>query len=272
MKFLIIIFILLILIIIIELCYFLKDSFTNQIQILKAPDCTHAGLGDRIGEYIIFSTLGKINNSNVLVFWNTNNENWASRGNQYPNNINDYIKFPKNLKFVSREQWENTKVNNIYDVRWKWSNYYFGDELVPEIVHKKLNLHNYINLEDYIKLYKETAKEISYKKELPKLPNNFVGIHVRRGDKTKDSTLKRPITFHDDILNKVFNNLNIDNYILCSEDNNPIKGKQPITIKLSNNKMISTLQEFFILSKARIIIQSIPGDTRWGGWTSFSYI
>ena len=75
------------------------------------------------------------------------------------------------------------------------------------------------------------------------------------------------IKYHDDRLNKVFNKLNIDNYILCSEGANPIKGKQPIQIKLSNDKMIRTLQEFFILSKARIIIQSIPGDTRYGGWS-----
>ena len=268
------ILLLIILIVSVVVFYFLRDSFkdNNYLNILKAPDCAHSGLGDRIGEYIIFSTLGKIHNCNVLVFWSTINKNFASRSNEYPNNIQDYINFPKNLKFVDRKVWKNSKVNNICDIRWKWSDYFFGDEFVPEIVYKKLNLTKYIKLEDYVKLYKETAKQITYKKELPKLPNNFVGVHVRRGDKTRESAVKRPIKYHDDRLNKVFNKLNIDNYILCSEGANPIKGKQPIQIKLSNDKMIRTLQEFFILSKARIIIQSIPGDTRYGGWTSFSYV
>ena len=251
-------------------CLF-RDSFENINKILKSPFCAHSGLGDRIAQYIIFSTLGKIYNCKVLVFWNTTNKNWSSRGNEYPHNIQDYIKFPDNLKFVTQKEWKNNKIDNIFG-KVKLSYFYHGEDLVPEIVYKKLNLSKYIKLEDYLKLYKETAKQISYKKELPKLPNNFVGVHVRRGDKTRDSTLKRPITYHNDRLNKVFNKLNIDDYVLCSEGDNPIKGKQPITIKLSNDKMIRTLQEFFILSKARIIIQSIPGDTRWGGWTSFSYV
>ena len=255
---------------IIILCLF-RDSFENINKILKSPDCAHSGLGDRIAQYIIFSTLGKIHNCNVLVFWSTVNKNFASRSNKYPNNIQDYISFPKNLKFVSKKEWKNYKIDNIFG-KVKSSDFYHGEDLVPEIVYKKLNLTKHIKLEDYIKLYKETARQISYKKELPKLPNNFVGVHVRRGDKTRESAVKRPIKYHDDRLNKVFNKLNIDDYILCSEGNNPIKGKQPIPIKLSNNKMIRTLQEFFILSKARIIIQSIPGDTRYGGWTSFSYV
>lgn len=265
-----IIIVLIVLVIIFCLC---RDSFENNVKTLKAPNCAHSGLGDRIGEYIIFSTLGRIYNCNVLVFWSNLNKNFSSRGNQYPKNIHDYIKFPDNLKFVNRKVWKNSKVNNICNDRFKWQDFYYGDEFVPEIVHKKLNLGKHINLQDYIKLYKETAKQISYKKKLPKLPNNFVGIHVRRGDKTKEiAHIKRPIKYHDDRLNKVFNKLNIDNYILCSEGTNSIKGKQPIQIKLSNDKMIRTLQEFFILSKARIIIQSIPGDTRYGGWTSFSYV
>ena len=274
MNLLIIILILSLLVLIVFVVFcFLKDSFNdNHVKILKAPYCTGAGLGDRIAEYIIYSTLGNIYNCNVFVFWNIKDKGVGARVNEYPNNIQDYINFPKNLKFVDRKVWKISEVKKICPYQYKWSDYYIGDELVPEIVHKKLNLSKYIKLDDYIKLYKETAKQISYKKELPKLPNNFVGIHVRRGDKTRERGVKRPIKYHDDRLNKVFNKLNIDNYILCSEGNNPIKGKQPIQIKLSNDKMIRTLQEFFILSKARIIIQSIPGDTRYGGWTSFSYV
>lgn len=268
------IFLLIVLIVLVVVFCFLKDSFNdnNYLKILKAPYCTGAGLGDRIGEYIIFSTLGKIHNCDILVFWNILDKGIGARGKEYPNNIQDYINFPKNLKFVDRKEWKKTNVNKICPYHYKWNYFYLGDELVPEIVYKKLNLSKHIKLEDYIKLYKETARQISYKKELPKLPNNFVGVHIRRGDKTRESAVKRPIKYHDDRLNKVFNKLNIDNYILCSEGNNPIKDKQPISIKLSNDKMIRTLQEFFILSKARIIIQSIPGDTRYGGWTSFSYV
>ena len=254
-------------------CFIKRDSFENEKLILKAPQCTHAGLGDRIGEYIIFSTLGKIYNCNVLVYWNIKNHNSASRGNEYPNNILDYIQFPDNLKFVTQKEWRMNKVNVICPNRFKWNNYYYGDEFVPEIVHKKLNLSKYINLDNYIKLYKQTASEISYKKELPTLPNNFTAVHVRRGDKSKEFfNNKNPIDFHDKRLNNVFNKLNVNNYILCSEDGNPIKSKLPVSVKLSNDKMIKTLQEFFILSKARIIIQSIPGDNKYGGWTSFSYV
>lgn len=277
MNYLLIAFIILVFILIVVLIIqcFIKDSFkdNNNLKILKAPECAHSGLGDRIGEYIIFSTLGKIYNCNVLVYWSTENKNVSSRGDQYPKNILDYIQFPSNLVFVDYLKWKRSDVNTICPIRWTWNNYYLGDEFVPEIVYKKLNLSKYIKLEEYIKLYKQTAKQISYKRELPLLPNNFVGIHIRRGDKLKEYyNIKNPIQYHDNRLNIVFNKLNVNNYILCSESTNPIKNKQPLSIKLSNNNMIRTLQEFFILSKARIIIQSIPGDNRYGGWTSFSYV
>jgi len=256
-------------IIAIIICFLKKDLFENYTKILKAPECTHAGLGDRIGEYIIFSTLGKIHKCNVLVYWCKRNKNWASRGNEYPDDIHDYIKFPENLKFVKEKEWKSNKAKEICPKRWNWNNYYFGDELVPEIAYKKLNLDKYLSLEDYLKLYKDTAKQISYKKELPILPTNFTAVHIRRGDKSSNT---KKTEYHNNRLNNVFNKLNIQNYILCSEDGNEITSKEPTLIKVSNDNKIRTLEEFFVLSKANKIIQSIPGDNKYGGWTSYSYV
>ena len=251
---------------------FNKDLFNGEKKLLKAPNCTHAGLGDRIGEYIIFSTLGKVYNVNILVFWSRDKISDASRPDDYPENIHDYIMFPKNLIFVTKKEFKKTKIKKVCNERFSWKDYYFGDEFIPEIVYKKLNLDKHINLNDYIKLYKETAKEVKYLKSLPKLPTNFTAIHIRRGDKKTEPGVKKSILFHDNRLIDVFNKLHIDDYILCSEDNNPIKSKLPLNIKLSNDKKIKTLEEFFILSNANIIIQSVPGDERYSGWSSYSYV
>ena len=269
-SFTIVAFVAIVLIIIaIIICFLKKDLFENNTKILKAPECTHAGLGDRIGEYIIFSTLGKIYKSNVLVYWGKRNINWASRVNDYPTNIHDYIKFPDNLIFVTEKECKSNKAKEICPKRWDWNNYYYGDEFVPEIVYQKLNLDKYLSLEDYLKLYKDTAKQISYKKELPILPNNLTCVHIRRGDKSSNT---KKTEYHNKRLNDVFNKLNIQNYVLCSEDANVINSKEPILIKLSNDNKIKTLEEFFILSKANKIIQSISDSGKYGGWTSFSYI
>lgn len=264
------IILLIVLIFAIIILLFRNDSFKDNEYIMKVPQCTSAGLGDRIGEYIMYSTLGKIYNCKVLVYWSKRNKNWASRSHEYPKNILNHINFPNNLKFVIEKNWKSSNIPLICKYREEWPNYYYGDEFVPELIHKALNLEKYLSVNDYINLYKDTAAEIYYKKELPKLPINFSAVHVRRGDKEIFNFDIRDD--YDKRLNNVFNKLKLQEYILCTEKSNPIKSKNPISIKLSKDKITKTLQEFFILCKANLIIQSIPGRKRYDGWSSFSFI
>lgn len=249
-----------------------------KVPVLKAPNCTHAGLGDRIGEYILYSALGKILNCKVICYWSRDSPLFTlgSRPNDYPEDIENYIEFPGNIILVSKSEWKKSKYKKICPYRYNWNNYDAGDELVPEIQYIKLKLNNVISWNDYLNIYKSCAKEFKYKNKLPDISGNFTGVHIRRGDKlngTWDKTNnKHDESFYDNKLISVFNKLKVNKYILCSESYNPIKNVNPIKLNLSKNEKIKTLEEFFILTKATKIIQSVPGDTNYGGWTSFSYI
>jgi hypothetical protein len=246
--------------------------------ILKAPNCTHAGLGDRIGEYILYSTLGKIFNCKVICYWSRDNPLFklGSRPNDYPEDIGNYIQFPENIILVSKPEWKKSKYKKICPYRYNWNNYDTGDELVPEIQYIKLKLKNVISYNDYLNIYKSCAKQFKYKHQLPEIPYNYIGVHIRRGDKLNGFWDKKNNThdenFYDNKLIEVFNKLKVDKYILCSESQNPIKNVNPIKLNLSKNEKVKTLEEFFMLTKATEIIQSSPGDNNYGGWTSYSYI
>lgn len=284
----ILLFILIVILIAIVSYYLILKLINNNFSIdkllilkepiLKAPNCTHAGLGDRIGEYILYSTLGKILKCKVVCYWSRDTPLFTlgARPNDYPENINDYIKFPDNIILVSKQQWKNYKYKNICPYRYNWDNYNVGDELIPEIQYIKLKLNNIISFNNYLTIYKSCAKEFEYKKQLPKIDNNLTGIHIRRGDKLNGKwdklNNKYNEKYYDDKLLNVFDKLKVHRYILCTESNNPIKYIKPIKLCLSHDKKIKTLEEFFILTKVNRIIQSVPGDNYYGGWTSFSYI
>ncbi len=72
----------------------------KYIMVLKRKGVS-SGLGDRLGNYLINSMLGYMLNEDIYTYWVTDTD----RSKEYPSNILDYIHFPKNLLFVSQDEY-----------------------------------------------------------------------------------------------------------------------------------------------------------------------
>lgn len=234
-------------------------------------DGIETGLGDRIGNYLIFAMLGEIYNKDIYTTWITKNDpnNIHSRGSQYPNNIFEYIQFPKRLKFVSKEEY--SKLNYPY-LRYKWV--YHGLEQVPETIYKNLYEDGHIKCSYRVMLivYRNVCKELYYKKELPPIyKERPCIIHLRRGDKGSNDR-------HNQRIVNVYNKYKNDhpNWVITTDGNIPqiIRDNIPNIIipEFSTDNRVRTLEEFFLYSHAKIILQSIVEPGKYGGWSGFSYI
>ena len=222
------------------------------------------GLGDRIGNYLIFATLGEILNTDIYTTWIYDSE----RGNQYPENIEEYISFPKKLKFISNKDFE---LLNIPLLEYRWV--YHGFDYIPETIYKSLKEDKNINcsFDEMIKIYRNVCKELYYKKELPiELFSRPGVIHLRRGINVN----------HNDRILKLVNKFEtkVNNWIITSDSDIPeiIITSIPniINPNWSDNYKIKTLEEFFLFTHASIIIQSVnlENDSHWSGWAGFSYV
>tara|TARA_B110000971_G_scaffold179457_1_gene185704 strand:+ start:1914 stop:2732 length:819 start_codon:yes stop_codon:yes gene_type:complete len=215
--------------------------------------------------------LGEIYNKDIYTTWITKNDpnNIHSRGSQYPNNIFEYIQFPKRLKFVSKEEY--SKLNYPY-LRYKWA--YHGLEQVPETIYKNLYEDGHIKCSYRVMLivYRNVCKELYYKKELPPIyKERPCIIHLRRGDKGSNDA-------HNERIVNVYNKYKNDhpNWVITTDGNIPqiIRDNIPNIIipEFSTDNRVRTLEEFFLYSHAKIILQSIGQTGKWGGWSGFSYI
>ena len=229
------------------------------------------GLGDRLGNYLIYAMLGEILNVDIYTTWIYKQRSYGERGSQYPNNIEEYINFPVRLKFVSQNELDNL---NIGWLNYRWV--YHGFDYIPETIYKSLKEDNTINctFDEMISIYKKVCKELYYKKDLPKELISRQGIiHLRRGDKENN-------TNHNDKIINLVNKYNnkVSNWIITSDSEIPknLIKKIPNIIypKWSSDNKIRTLEEFFAYSYSSIIIQSVnlQKDANWSGWAGYSYV
>jgi hypothetical protein len=232
-----------------------------------------SGLGDRLGNYLIYATIGEIKNIDIYTEWMYEEKSVGDRGSQYPYNINEYIAFPKRLIFVSNEE---LKKLNLPWLNYRWI--YHGFDYIPETIYKSLYEDNDImcTFDEFIKIYRGVCKELFYKKELPIKINECYGIiHIRRGDKGNN-------VCHTDKIIKLVNKFNqqVKNWIITSDENIP----QQLSTNIQNlflpnwstNDKIRVLEEFFTYSYCSIIIQSVNFqyncETAWSGWAGYSYV
>ena len=122
--------------------------------------------------------------------------------------------------------------------------------------------------------YKKSCSQMFYKKVLPDIIENRPGIiHIRRGDKAINNNIN-----HDNKINNILNNNRVqkicDKFIITSDDPSEYSKyvKNVVNINYSTDPKIRTLEEFFICSHCKIIVQSIIQLGPSGGWSGFSYI
>ena len=232
-----------------------------------------SGLGDRLGNYLMYATIGEIRNVDVYTTWIYDEKSYGQRGTQYPDNIHEYISFPKRLKFVSSEELDKI---NLPSLGYRWI--YHGFDYIPETLYKSMLDDNHIKCtyDEFINIYRNTCKELFYKKTIPiNIKNNTGIIHIRRGDKGNK-------TSHTD---RIFNLINkydntICEWIITSDEKIPEKIDKNISnlvsVNWSTDEKIKVLEQFFTYSKCSVIIQSVNLQTchpsTWSGWAGFSYV
>ena len=236
-----------------------------------------SGLGDRIGNYLMYAMMGEILNVDIYTTWIYEEHSYGERGTQYPNNIEEYISFPKRLKFVSKDEFDKLNINWL-----QYGSVHDGFDYMPETMYKKLTEDKHINctFDEMINIYTKVCKELYYKKDLPIEFNNRLGmIHLRRGD--KGSNIENNIEHNNKIINLVnkYNN-QVSNWILTSDSKIPDILIQKVPNILyptwSTDNTIRTLEEFFAYTYACVIIQSVNLQsnhaTTWCGWAGYSYV
>lgn len=232
-----------------------------------------SGLGDRLGNYLIYAMMGEILNVDIYTTWIYDKQSYGEQGTEYPDNIEEYISFPKRLKIISLEEYNKLDIPYL---SYKWI--YHGFDYIPETIYKSLFEDMNINctFEKMLEIYKKVCKELFYKKKLPIEFNNRPGIiHLRRGDKGNNINHNNKIL---KLVQKYTNNVN--GWIITSDDKVPIELINEIPNLLlpiwSENLKIRVLEEFFMYSHCSIIIQSVNlqqnHPSTWSGWCGFSYV
>lgn len=231
------------------------------------------GLGDRLGNYLIYAMIGEILNKDIYTTWIYEENSYSERGSQYPDDIHEYISFPKRLKFLTKDEFNNF---NVPFLHYTWI--YHGFDYIPETIYRSLKEDGIINIsfDEMINIYRKVCGELYYKKDLPINFNKNIGIiHLRRGDKGNN-------TDHNKRILKLVNYFDdkVNNWIITSDSkisNNLInKINKLIYPKWSDDIRKKTLEIFFTFSHCSIIIQSVNlqknHNSTWSGWAGFSYI
>jgi hypothetical protein len=231
-----------------------------------------SGLGDRLGNYLVYAMMGEIYNVDIYTTWTYDEKSYGERGTQYPDDIEKYITFPKRLKFISQKEYDEL---NLPYLNYRWV--YHGFDYMPEPLYKSLTDDANINctFDEMINIYRKVCSQVKYNFSLPKEIIDRPGlIHLRRGDKGNN-------TDHNHRILKIVNKFDkISNWIITSDSEIPkdLLENIPNIIfpQWSSNKKIKTLEQFFAYTNASVIIQSVNFQTdhasTWCGWGGYSYV
>ena len=116
-----------------------------------------SGLGDRLGNYLIYAMMGEILNVDIYTTWIYDKQSYGEQGTEYPDNIEEYISFPKRLKIISLEEYNKLDIPYL---SYKWI--YHGFDYIPETIYKSLFEDMNINctFEKMLEIYKKVCKEL----------------------------------------------------------------------------------------------------------------
>ena len=158
---------------------------------------TCSGLCDRLIDLFIVSSMAKLYNKNIYLFWREQPINeiqqsiWNKiRFNDYKiENVKKYFIFPEIIFIISEEELNNMIINSneLNKNNNTIFNIYLGGIYSPitfyeNFIDKKYSLESYINIFlDLINQFKPTSKLLNLVNDLPK---NIISIHLRRTDKT----------------------------------------------------------------------------------------
>jgi hypothetical protein len=230
------------------------------------------GLGDRMGNYLMYAMLGEINNVDIYTTWIYDEKSYGERGTQYPENIEKYITFPKRLKLISQKSYDELDLPYLH---YRWVYHCF--DYMPETMYRSLTEDKNINctFDEMINIYRKVCSEVKYNFNLPKEIIERSGfIHLRRGDKGNN-------TDHNEKILKIVNKFNkISSWIITSDSTIPNQLLENIPNVIfpqwSSDEKIKTLEQFFAYTNASIIIQSVnfqkDHDASWCGWGGYSYV
>lgn len=226
----------------------------------------HTGLGDRIGNYLIYATIGDIKKCTIYTTWNEDSNNW--RSNQYPNNIHEYIQFPSTLEFVTNEEYNNLEYPHL-----NYKGAFHAFDYIPETIFKTLSIDKIIdcNWNTFYNSYKKMCNQLKYLKNLPDGVNERFGmIHLRRDDKGN-------VFVHTKRILNIISKFKNKKWIITSDNiiHKTLFKKLNINIfepNWSKSSKIKIIEQFFYYKHASIIVQSVPGSGPMAGWSAFSYV
>lgn len=223
-----------------------------------------SGLGDRIGNYLIYATIGEIKNKIIYTTW----VKTTYSDSHYPDNIHDYIQFPSTLNFVSDDDFDDLDFPTL-----NYSFVFHAFDYIPQTIYKTLIKEKIIDCSfvHFNDSYKKMCNQLKYLKKLPDGFNKRYGmIHLRRADKGNNK-------IHGFQIIHIISKFKNKTWIISSDNisHTNIYKKLNINVfkpKWSKNNKIKNLEQFFFYKYASIIIQSVPGLGKFGGWSAFSYI
>eukprot|EP00316_Scyphosphaera_apsteinii_P004365 CAMPEP_0119306082 /NCGR_PEP_ID=MMETSP1333-20130426/6907_1 /TAXON_ID=418940 /ORGANISM="Scyphosphaera apsteinii, Strain RCC1455" /LENGTH=485 /DNA_ID=CAMNT_0007309299 /DNA_START=77 /DNA_END=1534 /DNA_ORIENTATION=+ len=245
------------------------------------------GLGDRMATYLTAATVAQLLEATVLTRWPTADDDTSDeeqRSTHYPSSIFEYLSLPPELSFEQDTQPKlgGAQVRVLHTAALPAFNW--GFDLVPETMHKMLSKAGLIkfSFKRYLQAYMRVVSSIELKHQrllalLP--PTPYVGVHARRGDLAKDNAETQ---HHDAYLIALLKSKvaqQPDARFLVVSDN--VTLRNAVSAELPTENMVTLalvpeeeqpLLDFFALARSSLIVQSVPGDDNFGGWSSFSYV
>lgn len=197
-----------------------------------------SGLGDKLIDLILLSTLGKSHNKNIKISSNTfgvTDTGYHKYSKHRPFDIQiemltKYLFLPHNIIIDDLDQ--NIEIyNNCAVVTQNENENYFADILGGIRCLRKFYLKycQHISFNTFIELYRETLSEFKFKPQNITIPNKIVGIHLRRTDKLSETQefgklLKSEIGTVNEKTKNAIKSLRktYENFFLCSDDENAI--------------------------------------------------
>ena len=275
-------------------------------EVQLAPSLPPTGLGDRLGLYIMFATLGKLMNVSVVTAWaracgdgeearcNPGGETGPGRLDQYPsqNTIHQYVRFPPELIFIDHAEYKLLKSHpgkqpiqtlKLVDNRV----YKEGFDLMPETAYQMLSRMRSLgsgnvrfSLAAFRAAHAEASSQTAYIPALPiEPPGPFIGVHARRGDRSGGAT-SRDLEAASHLLRVSVRRLASalphlpwlilsDSAPTRAEIESMLSDRQVARVPATEHARLRPLIDFFALSRASVIVASSVGLGKSNGWSSF---
>ena len=245
---------------------------------IRQLNVSMSGIGDRILDILLVSTLAKIKNTNLISIWKNplieNDEYSVLRPTfrlydcLYENMIK-YINFPSNVTVLPENN--NIIIDNNNDFLFDT---YLGGSYSPFTFYDKFIKNNYnITINDYLLIYFEQSKQLTFNIVSNNIiPPDIITIHLRRTDKVCNQTGTHNISYNElDQLNnkthRIIDKLIQDGYTsfyFCGDDSSVVQNYVShyekiiniITYDYDKDNIMKTYLDLYVISLSNIIVLS----------------